>query len=93
MNHVLGAVFALACAASALAGLALAWNAIRVPFNLKPGVHAWALGNPFNYLFKPETLSAAGLVLRQRAAWSLVALVSALALAGVVNVLARHLLP
>jgi hypothetical protein len=65
------------------------WNLVRVPFNLKPEVQAWASGNPFNYLFKPEALSAAGLVARRRVGQALLTFIAAWAIGVAAGLLAK----
>jgi hypothetical protein len=59
-------VFIAACAVGAIAWVVAAWNLLRIPLNLRPGVDAWATGNPFNHLFAPNNLSEKGLVARRR---------------------------
>lgn len=71
MAYTLIAVFIVACVVGVIAWLSIMWNLLRVPFNLKPGVDPWALGNPFNNLFKSEALTSEGLAARRRAGFSL----------------------
>ena len=80
MPDVVSAIFALACFVGVVAWLSLAWNAVRVPLNLKPGISPWAPGNPFNYLFRTDALSPVGLVARRRAGLSLVVFLLAVAI-------------
>lgn len=84
MAYVLLILFVAACGIAVIAWLVLAWNMIRVPFNLQPGVDVWASGNPFNYLFRPEVLTAEGLVARRRAGISLMVFAAAV-VAGAVS--------
>ncbi len=82
-------VFVLACGVGVIAWVSGVWYTIRVPFNLKPGVDAWAMGNPFNYLFKPEALTSKGLVARRRAGVSLLVFVAALVVGGIAGYVAK----
>jgi len=82
-------IFVLACVIALAAWIVCVWNLFRVPFNLKPSVGAWALGNPFNYLFKPDALTASGLIARRRVGASLVVFVGALAVGAAAGFLAK----
>ena len=84
-------IFVLACAIGVAAWVALLWNMFRVPFNLKPGVRAWALGNPFNYLFRPDALTATGLQARRRSGLSLLVFVVAVITGAMTGLLAKWL--
>jgi hypothetical protein len=85
-------VFVAVLAAAACAFLVLAWNLIRIPFNLKPGA-TYPLGNPFNAVLKPEVLSESGLVARRRAGLALVVFISLLIAGAVSGLLAKMLAP
>jgi hypothetical protein len=89
LSHLAVGLFVLACAVGVLAWCVLLWSVLRVPFNLKPGVQAWSSGNPFNYLFKPEALTEAGLRARHRAGVALVVFVATVATAFLVAALAK----
>jgi hypothetical protein len=81
-------VFVVVSAAAACAFLVLAWNLVRIPFNLKPGA-AYQLGNPLNAVLKPEVLSESGLVARRRAGLALVVFISLLIAAAVSGLMAK----
>jgi len=89
---VLIAVFVVACFATACALLALLWNLLRIPFNLKPGATA-PLGNPFNAVFKSDLLSESGLAARRRAGLALLAFVLMLLAAALTGFIAKVLAP
>ena len=89
--HLALGLFVLACVVGILAWCVLLWSLLRVPFNLKPGVQAWSGGNPFNYLFKPEALTQAGLAARRRAGLALAVFVATVAVALLAAGLAKAL--
>ena len=89
MAYILVVGFVVACCVAAIAWLVLAWNVVRVPFNLKPGIRAWAQGNPFNYLLRPEALTPVGLAARKRVGFSLLVFGCALAVGAIVGIAAR----
>ena len=85
-------VFVVALAAAACAFLVLAWNLVRIPFNLKSGT-AYPLGNAFNAVLKPEFLSESGLVARRRAGLALVIFILTLAAGAVSGFVAKIVAP
>ena len=93
MAYILGVGFVVACCLAAIAWLVLAWNVVRVSFNLKPGIRAWAQGNPLNYLFNPEALAPAGLAARKRAGLSLLVFGCALVVGAIAGIAAKVMQP
>jgi hypothetical protein len=89
---VLVVVFVGAWAAAACAFVALAWNLVRIPFNLKSGV-SYPSGNPFNAVLKPDLLSERGLVARRRAGLSLFVFVLMLAAGALSGFMAKMVAP
>ena len=85
-------VFVVALAAAACAFLVLAWNLVRIPFNLKSGA-SYPLGNSFNAVLKPELLSEPGLVARRRAGLALVIFILMLAAGAVSGFVAKIVAP
>ena len=85
-------VFVVALAAAACAFLVVAWNLVRIPFNLKSGA-GYPLGNPFNAVLKPELLSETGLVARRRAGLALVIFTLMLAACAVSGFVAKIVAP
>jgi hypothetical protein len=89
--NALIAVFVVACAVGVIAWFLAVWNLLRIPFNLKPGVERWPLGNPFNNLFKAEALTTEGLAARRRVGVSLGVFGGALAVGAVAGVMTKWL--
>ena len=93
MNPVIGklivAVFVLACAAVFVSVVVAAFNLVRIPFHLKPGVRAWAGGNPLNYIFAPDSLTPKGLAARRRVGISCVVFLVSLAVGFAVALLVQ----
>lgn len=89
---VLTAVFAIACVGGICAFLAIGWNLLRIPFNIKPGASA-PPSNPFNAIFAPDTLTESGLVARRRAGSALLVFALMVATAAVSGGLVMVLAP
>lgn len=93
MSYIIIVGFVAAYSVAAIAWLVLVWNVVRVPFNLKPGIRAWAQGNPLNYLFNPQALAPAGLAARKRAGLSLLVFGCALAVGAIAGIAAKVMQP
>jgi hypothetical protein len=91
MAYAFFTIFVLACGVALAAWVVCVWNLVRVPLNLRPNVGAWALGNPFNYLFKPEALTPTGVVARRRVGISLLVFLAALVIGACAGLLAKWL--
>jgi hypothetical protein len=91
MAYALITVFGAACVVGVVAWVSIVWNLFRVPFNLKPGVDPWTLGNPFNNLFKSEALTSEGLAARRRAGVSLSVFGGALVVGAIAGAMAKWL--
>jgi hypothetical protein len=89
MAYALLTIFVAACVVGVVALAISIWNLVRIPLNLKPNVEAWASGNPFNYLFKPQALSATGLVARRRVGQALLVFIAAWAVGVAAGLLAK----
>jgi hypothetical protein len=89
MSHALLAIFVAACVLGLLAWIIGMWNLIRIPFNLKPGVDAWATGNPFNHILSSDSLTSAGLAARRRLGQCFLLFVAALAVGAAAGLLAK----
>ena len=89
MAYALLTIFVLACITGFLALAVALWNMVRVPFNLKPGIDAWASGNPLNYLLKPEALTNTGVIARRRVGHALLIFIGAWVAAAVAGLLAK----
>ena len=95
MNPVIGnlvvVVFVLACAAVLVSVLVAVFNLVSISFHLKPGVRAWAGGNPLNYVFTPGSLTPKGLAARRRVGISCVVFLVSLAVGFAVALLVQAL--
>jgi len=89
MAYAFATLFVLACVTGLVALLIACWNMVRIPFNLEPGVDAWASGNPLNYLLKPEALTDRGVAARRRVGQALVIFVVAWVAGAAIGLLAK----
>jgi hypothetical protein len=95
MNPVIGkvilVVFVLACTVGLVSVLVAVFNLISIPFRLKPGVRAWAGGNPLNYVLAPDSLTQRGLAARRRVGISCVVFLVSLAVGFAMALIVRAL--
>jgi len=89
MAYALLVIFVGACIVGLLAWIVGVWNLVRIPFNLKPGVDAWATGNPFNHLLNSDSLTPAGLAARRRLGQCFLLFVAALVVGTAAGLLAK----
>ena len=89
MVYALLTIFVLASITGFIALVVALWNIVRVPSNLRPGVDAWASGNPLNYLLKPEALTDTGVVARRRVGHALLIFIGAWVAATAAGLLAK----
>jgi hypothetical protein len=87
--YAFATLFVLAWVTALVALVIAFWNMVRVPFNLKPGVNAWAGGNPLNYLLKPEALTDKGIAARRRVGQALLIFLAACVAGAAIGLLAK----